>query len=192
MGGGSDRIYGQGGVDLIFGGSGDDLLFGGDGNDGLRGGTGNDLLSGGTGNDYLSGGLGNDILTGGDGADIFVWNQWDASVSNPAVDVITDFNKTANNAVDGDQKDVIDLSDLLDAHSSKSVESLKELLSIFEDSGKVRLEVRDDTPQQNLMQTIVLEGHSFASLTGNAYTDKSQASQVIDYMLQNHLLDIDK
>ncbi|HHQ4738341.1 TPA: type I secretion C-terminal target domain-containing protein [Aeromonas veronii] len=191
-GGGSDRIYGQGGVDLLFGGSGNDLLFGGDGNDGLRGGTGNDLLSGGTGNDYLSGGLGNDILTGGDGADIFVWNQGDASVSNPAVDVITDFNKTANNAVDGDQKDVIDLSDLLDAHSSKSVASLKELLSIFEDSGKVRLEVRDDTPQQNLMQTIVLEGHSFASLTGNAYTDKSQASQVIDYMLQNHLLDIDK
>uniref|UniRef100_UPI003B9F2DC2 Ig-like domain-containing protein n=1 Tax=Aeromonas veronii TaxID=654 RepID=UPI003B9F2DC2 len=191
-GAGSDRIYGQGGVDLLFGGSGNDLLFGGDGNDGLRGGTGNDLLSGGTGNDYLSGGLGNDILTGGDGADIFVWNQGDASVSNPAVDVITDFNKTANNAVDGDQKDVIDLSDLLDAHSSKSVASLKELLSIFEDNGKVRLEVRDDTSDHKLMQTIVLEGHSFASLTGNAYTAQSQASQVIDYMLQNHLLDIDK
>ncbi|MFM5271848.1 VWA domain-containing protein [Aeromonas veronii] len=191
-GGGSDRIYGQGGVDLLFGGSGNDLLFGGDGNDGLRGGTGNDLLSGGTGNDYLSGGLGNDILTGGDGADIFVWNQGDASVSNPAVDVITDFNKTANNAVDGDQKDVIDLSDLLDAHSSKSVASLKELLSIFEDNGKVRLEVRDDTSDDKLMQTIVLEGHSFASLTGNAYTDQSQASQVIDYMLLNNMLEINK
>lgn len=187
-GAGSDRIYGQGGVDLLFGGSGDDLLFGGDGNDGLRGGTGNDLLAGGTGNDYLSGGLGNDILTGGEGADIFVWNKGDASASNPATDVITDFNKTANNA----QKDVIDLSDLLDSDGGKSEASLKGLLSIFEDSGKVRLEVRDDTPQHNLMQTIVLEGHSFASLTGNAYTDKSQASQVIDYMLLNNMLEIDK
>ncbi|WP_270806701.1 VWA domain-containing protein [Aeromonas sp. QDB62] len=182
----------RGGNDKLHGGLGDDILFGQGGNDELYGEDGNDILYGGTGSDKLYGGLGNDILTGGDGADIFVWNQGDASVSNPAVDVITDFNKTANNAVDGDQKDVIDLSDLLDAHSSKSVASLKELLSIFEDSGKVRLEVRDDTPQQNLMQTIVLEGHSFASLTGNAYTDKSQASQVIDYMLQNHLLDIDK
>ncbi|MBL0480301.1 VCBS domain-containing protein, partial [Aeromonas veronii] len=187
-GAGSDRIYGQGGVDLLFGGSGDDLLFGGDGNDGLRGGTGNDLLAGGTGNDYLSGGLGNDILTGGEGADIFVWNKGGASASNPATDVITDFNKTANNA----QKDVIDLSDLLDSDGGKSEASLKGLLSIFEDSGKVRLEVRDDTPQHNLMQTIVLEGHSFASLTGNAYTDKSQASQVIDYMLLNNMLEIDK
>jgi Ca2+-binding RTX toxin-like protein len=187
-GAGSDRIYGQGGVDLLFGGSGDDLLFGGDGNDGLRGGTGNDFLAGGTGNDYLSGGLGNDILTGGEGADIFVWNKGDASASNPATDVITDFNKTANNV----QKDVIDLSDLLDSDGGKSEASLKGLLSIFEDSGKVRLEVRDDTPQHNLMQTIVLEGHSFASLTGNAYTDKSQASQVIDYMLLNNMLEIDK
>ncbi|MGL6353968.1 type I secretion C-terminal target domain-containing protein [Aeromonas veronii] len=191
-GGGSDRIYGQGGVDLLFGGSGDDLLFGGDGNDGLRGGTGNDLLAGGTGNDYLSGGLGNDILTGGEGADIFVWNKGDASASNPAVDVITDFNKTANNIVDLNQKDVIDLSDLLDSDGSKSEASLKGLLSIFEESGKVRLEVRDDTNHHNLIQTIVLEGHSFASLTGNAYTDKSQAGQVIDYMLLNNMLEIDK
>ncbi|MGL6419801.1 VWA domain-containing protein, partial [Aeromonas allosaccharophila] len=191
-GAGSDRIYGQGGVDLLFGGSGDDLLFGGNGNDGLRGGTGKDILDGGTGNDYLSGGLGKDILTGGEGADIFVWNKGDASANNPATDVITDFNKTANNTVDLNQKDVIDLSDLLDSDGSKSEASLKGLLSIFEDGGKVRLEVRDDTSQHNLMQTIVLEGHSFASLTGNTYTDKSQASQVIDYMLLNNMLEIDK
>ncbi|WP_208597771.1 type I secretion C-terminal target domain-containing protein [Aeromonas allosaccharophila] len=182
----------RGGSDKLHGGLGDDILFGQGGDDELYGEDGNDILYGGTGSDKLYGGLGNDILTGGEGKDSFVWNQGDASVSNPAVDVITDFNKTANNAVDGDQKDVIDLSDLLDAHSSKSVASLKELLSIFEDNGKVRLEVRDDTSDHKLMQTIVLEGHSFASLTGNAYTAQSQASQVIDYMLQNHLLDIDK
>ncbi|MGE6102484.1 Ig-like domain-containing protein [Aeromonas veronii] len=190
--GGNDKLHGGLGDDILFGQGGDDELYGDDGKDILYGGTGSDKLDGGAGNDILSGGLGNDILTGGEGKDSFVWNQGDASVSNPAVDVITDFNKTANNAVDGDQKDVIDLSDLLDAHSSKSVASLKELLSIFEDNGKVRLEVRDDTSDDKLMQTIVLEGHSFASLTGNAYTNQSQASQVIDYMLLNNMLEINK
>jgi Ca2+-binding RTX toxin-like protein len=186
--GGNDKLHGGLGDDILFGQGGNDELYGNDGNDILYGGTGSDKLDGGAGNDILSGGLGNDILTGGEGADIFVWNKGDASASNPATDVITDFNKTANNV----QKDVIDLSDLLDSDGGKSEASLKGLLSIFEDSGKVRLEVRDDTPQHNLMQTIVLEGHSFASLTGNAYTDKSQASQVIDYMLLNNMLEIDK
>ncbi|WP_279463737.1 tandem-95 repeat protein [Aeromonas veronii] len=187
-----DRSGSNDKADTLFGGAGNDILFGQGGNDELYGNDGKDILYGGTGSDKLYGGLGNDILTGGEGKDFFVWNQGDASASKPAVDVITDFNKTANNAVDGDQKDVIDLSDLLDAHSSKSVASLKELLSIFEDNGKVRLEVRDDTSDDKLMQTIVLEGHSFASLTGNAYTDQSQASQVIDYMLLNNMLEINK
>ncbi|MXV28694.1 VWA domain-containing protein, partial [Aeromonas veronii] len=190
--GGNDKLHGGLGDDILFGQGGDDELYGDDGKDILYGGTGSDKLDGGAGNDILSGGLGNDILTGGEGTDIFVWNKGDASASNPATDVITDFNKTANNTIDLNQKDVIDLSDLLDSDGGKSEASLKGLLSIFEDSGKVRLEVRDDTPQHNLMQTIVLEGHSFASLTGNAYTDKSQASQVIDYMLLNNMLEIDK
>ncbi|WP_421323035.1 Ig-like domain-containing protein, partial [Aeromonas veronii] len=182
----------RGGNDKLHGGLGDDILFGQGGDDELYGEDGNDILYGGTGSDKLYGGLGNDILTGGEGKDFFVWNQGDASASSPATDVITDFNKTANNTVDLNQKDVIDLSDLLDSDGGKSEASLKGLLSIFEESGKVRLEVRDDTPQHNLMQTIVLEGHSFASLTGNAYTDKSQAGQVIDYMLLNNMLEIDK
>lgn len=182
----------RGGNDKLHGGLGDDILFGQGGDDELYGEDGNDILYGGTGNDKLYGGLGNDILTGGEGKDSFVWNQGDASASNPATDVITDFNKTANNTVDLNQKDVIYLSDLLDSDGGKSEASLKGLLSIFEESGKVRLEVRDDTSQHNLMQTIVLEGHSFASLTGNAYTDQSQASQVIDYMLLNNMLEIYK
>ncbi|MFQ2016213.1 Ig-like domain-containing protein, partial [Aeromonas veronii] len=182
----------RGGSDKLHGGLGDDILFGQGGDDELYGEDGNDILYGGTGSDKLYGGLGNDILTGGEGKDFFVWNQGDASASSPATDVITDFNKTANNTVDLNQKDVIDLSDLLDSDGGKSEASLKGLLSIFEESGKVRLEVRDDTPQHNLMQTIVLEGHSFASLTGNAYTDQSQASQVIDYMLLNNMLEINK
>ncbi|WP_353888367.1 VWA domain-containing protein [Aeromonas veronii] len=190
--GGNDKLQGGLGDDILFGQGGNDELYGNDGKDILYGGTGSDKLDGGAGNDILSGGLGNDILTGGEGTDIFVWNKGDASANNPATDVITDFNKTANNTVDLNQKDVIDLSDLLDSDGSKSEASLKGLLSIFEESGKVRLEVRDDTSQHNLMQTIVLEGHSFASLTGNTYTDKSQASQVIDYMLLNNMLEIDK
>ncbi|MBO0503528.1 type I secretion C-terminal target domain-containing protein [Aeromonas veronii] len=190
--GGNDKLHGGLGDDILFGQGGDDELYGDDGKDILYGGTGSDKLDGGAGNDILSGGLGNDILTGGEGTDIFVWNKGDASASNPATDVITDFNKTANNTIDLNQKDVIDLSDLLDSDGGKSEASLKGLLSIFEDSGKVRLEVRDDTPQHNLMQTIVLEGHSFASLTGNTYTHSSQASQVIDYMLLNNMLEIDK
>ncbi|MFM5375091.1 cadherin-like domain-containing protein [Aeromonas veronii] len=190
--GGNDKLHGGLGDDILFGQGGDDELYGDDGKDILYGGTGSDKLDGGAGNDILSGGLGNDILTGGEGKDSFVWNQGDASASSPATDVITDFNKTANNTVDLNQKDVIYLSDLLDSDGGKSDASLKGLLSIFEESGKVRLEVRDDTPQHNLMQTIVLEGHSFASLTGNAYTDQSQASQVIDYMLLNNMLEINK
>ncbi|WP_205124676.1 cadherin-like domain-containing protein [Aeromonas veronii] len=190
--GGNDKLHGGFGDDILFGQGGDDELYGDDGKDILYGGTGSDKLDGGAGNDILSGGLGNDILTGGEGKDSFVWNQGDASASSPATDVITDFNKTANNTVDLNQKDVIYLSDLLDSDGDKSDASLKGLLSIFEESGKVRLEVRDDTPQHNLMQTIVLEGHSFASLTGNAYTDQSQASQVIDYMLLHNMLEINK
>ncbi|MEL7596471.1 Ig-like domain-containing protein [Aeromonas veronii] len=182
----------RGGNDKLQGGLGDDILFGQGGNDELYGNDGKDILYGGTGSDKLYGGLGNDILTGGEGKDFFVWNQGDASASNLAVDVITDFNKTANNTVDLNQKDVIDLSDLLDSDGSKSEASLKGLLSIFEESGNVRLEVRDDTNDHNLIQTIVLEGHSFASLTGNTYTDKSQAGLVIDYMLLNNMLEIDK
>ncbi|WP_323907431.1 VWA domain-containing protein, partial [Aeromonas veronii] len=187
-----DRSGSNDKADTLFGGAGNDILFGQGGNDELYGNDGKDILYGGTGSDKLYGGLGNDILTGGEGKDFFVWNQGDASASKPAVDVITDFNKMANNTVDLNQKDVIDLSELLDSDGGKSEASLKGLLSIFEDSGKVRLEVRDDTPQHNLMQTIVLEGHSFASLTGNTYTDKSQTSQVIDYMLLNNMLEIDK
>ncbi|MFQ1923907.1 VCBS domain-containing protein [Aeromonas veronii] len=184
-GGGSDRIYGQDGVDLIFGGSGDDLLFGGDGNDGLRGGTGNDLLSGGTGNDYLSGGLGNDILTGGDGADIFVWNKGDTESGKLTVDTVTDFKPSLS---DPTLRDKLDLSDLLDHDGSKTESLLKNLLSVSADSQGVHLKVSDSVGG-SVTQEIVLSGHTFGSLTGNS---GATASQVIDYMLANNMLDIDK
>ncbi|MFM5070453.1 type I secretion C-terminal target domain-containing protein [Aeromonas veronii] len=184
-GGGSDRIYGQGGVDLLFGGSGDDLLFGGDGNDGLRGGTGNDLLAGGTGNDYLSGGLGNDILTGGEGADVFVWNKGDTESGKLTVDTVTDFKPSLS---DPTQRDKLDLSDLLDHDGSKTESLLKNLLSVSADSQGVHLKVSDSVGG-SVTQEIVLSGHTFGSLTGNS---SATASQVIDYMLTNNMLDIDK
>ncbi|MFM4872000.1 immunoglobulin-like domain-containing protein [Aeromonas veronii] len=184
-GAGSDRIYGQGGVDLLFGGSGNDLLFGGDGNDGLRGGTGNDLLSGGTGNDYLSGGLGNDILTGGDGADIFVWNKGDTESGKLTVDTVTDFKPSLS---DPTLRDKLDLSDLLDHDGSKTESLLKNLLSVSADSQGVHLKVSDSVGG-SVTQEIVLSGHTFGSLTGNS---GATASQVIDYMLANNMLDIDK
>ncbi len=184
-GAGSDRIYGQGGVDLLFGGSGNDLLFGGDGNDGLRGGTGNDLLSGGTGNDYLSGGLGNDILTGGDGADIFVWNKGDTESGKLTVDTVTDFKPSLS---DPTLRDKLDLSDLLDHDGSKTESLLKNLLSVSADSQGVHLKVSDSVGG-SVTQEIVLSGHTFGSLTGNS---GATASQVIDYMLTNNMLDIDK
>ncbi|WP_429140761.1 VWA domain-containing protein [Aeromonas allosaccharophila] len=184
-GAGSDRIYGQGGVDLLFGGSGDDLLFGGDGNDGLRGGTGNDLLAGGTGNDYLSGGLGNDILTGGEGADIFVWNKGDTESGKLTVDTVTDFKPSLS---DPTLRDKLDLSDLLDHDGSKTESLLKDLLSVSADSQGVHLKVSDSVGG-SVTQEIVLSGHTFGSLTGN---NGATASQVIDYMLANHMLDIDK
>ena len=184
-GAGSDRIYGQGGVDLLFGGSGNDLLFGGDGNDGLRGGTGNDLLSGGTGNDYLSGGLGNDILTGGDGADIFVWNKGDTESGKLTVDTVTDFKPSLS---DPTLRDKLDLSDLLDHDGSKTESLLKNLLSVSADSQGVHLKVSDSVGG-SVTQEIVLSGHTFGSLTGNS---GATANQVIDYMLTNNMLDIDK
>ncbi|XEI34783.1 type I secretion C-terminal target domain-containing protein [Aeromonas veronii] len=84
--------------------------------------------------------------------------------------------------------DKLDLSDLLDHDGSKNESSLKGLLSVFEDSQGVHFKV-SESQGGPATQEIVLSGHSFASLTGNS---ASSASQVIDYMLANNMLDIDK
>ncbi|MGY3852853.1 type I secretion C-terminal target domain-containing protein [Aeromonas aquatilis] len=183
--GGDDELYGDDGKDILYGGTGSDKLDGGAGNDILSGGLGNDTLSGGLGNDTLNGGLGNDILTGGDGADIFVWNKGDTESGKLAVDTVTDFKPSLS---DPTLRDKLDLSDLLDHDGAKNESSLKGLLSVFEDSQGVHFKVSES--QGGLAtQEIVLSGHSFASLTGNS---ASSASQVIDYMLANNMLDIDK
>ncbi|EKP0280430.1 type I secretion C-terminal target domain-containing protein [Aeromonas bestiarum] len=197
-GDGNDILFGQGGDDFLFGGAGNDILFGGSGNDTLYGesgndtlygGSGNDTLFGGIGDDILGGGLGNDILVGGldndilkgdAGADTFTWLQGDTATGSVAKDYVVDFSKA--------EGDKLDLSDLLDHDGSRNQTDLKSLLSVFQDSEGVHLQVKE-TSTAPVTQEIVLMNHTFDSLTGSA---ASTSSQVIDYMLSNNLLDIDK
>ncbi|AHE48321.1 asx product [Aeromonas hydrophila 4AK4] len=187
--GGDDFLYGGAGNDILFGGSGNDTLYGESGSDVLSGGSGNDTLYGGTGNDILSGGLGNDILIGGVGDDIlkgdagsdtFTWLKGDTEAGKVAKDYVVDFSKS--------EGDKLDLSDLLDSDGSKNQSSLKSLLSVFQDSEGVHLQVKESSAAP-VTQEIVLVNHTFDTLTGGS---GSTANQVIDYMLNNNLLDIDK
>ncbi|WP_429106152.1 VCBS domain-containing protein, partial [Aeromonas allosaccharophila] len=197
-GDGNDILFGQGGDDFLFGGTGNDILFGGagndtlygesgndtlyggSGNDTLFGGSGDDTLSGGLGNDILVGGLGNDILKGDSGADTFTWLQGDTATGSVAKDYVVDFSKA--------EGDKLDLSDLLDHDGSHSTTDLKSLLSVFQDNEGVHLQVKESTTAP-VTQEIVLMNHTFDSLTGGSGTT---ANQVIDYMLTNNMLDIDK
>uniref|UniRef100_UPI003D21CDD8 VCBS domain-containing protein n=1 Tax=Aeromonas media TaxID=651 RepID=UPI003D21CDD8 len=187
--GGDDFLYGGAGNDILFGGSGNDTLYGESGSDVLSGGSGNDTLYGGTGNDVLSGGLGNDILIGGvgddilkgdAGADTFIWQKGDTVAGSVAKDYVVDFSKS--------EGDKLDLSDLLDSDGSKNQTSLKSLLSVFQDNEGVHLQVKESSAAP-VTQEIVLVNHTFDTLTGGS---GSTANQVIDYMLNNNLLDIDK
>uniref|UniRef100_UPI003D25E450 type I secretion C-terminal target domain-containing protein n=1 Tax=Aeromonas salmonicida TaxID=645 RepID=UPI003D25E450 len=182
-GAGNDTLFGGSGNDILYGESGNDSLYGGSGNDTLFGGIGDDTLSGGLGNDILVGGLGNDILKGGAGSDTFIWLKGDTEAGKVARDYIVDFSKS--------EGDKLDLSDLLDHDSSHNQNDLKGLLSVFQDSEGVHLQVKENS-SASVTQEIVLMNHTFDSLTGSA---ASTSSQVIDYMLSNlsnNMLDIDK
>ncbi|MEZ6930839.1 VCBS domain-containing protein [Aeromonas sp. S16(2024)] len=176
--GGHDKLYGGLGDDILFGQGGNDELFGEAGNDTLYGGTGNDTLVGGLGNDTLIGGLGNDVLEGGEGADTFVWQKGDTEAGKVAKDYVVDFSTL---------EDKLDLSDLLDPDGNQDPDSLRSLLSVFEDTDGVRLEVKESSGAQ-VTQEIVLMNHTFESLTG---VSGSTADEVINYMLQS-MLDINK
>ncbi|MCX7127847.1 choice-of-anchor K domain-containing protein, partial [Aeromonas sp.] len=177
-GSGNDKIYGQSGSDILFGHTGNDYIDGGSHNDALRGGLGNDILIG---------GLGNDVLRGDDGADTFVWNKGDTVSGSLTKDYIMDFNKGSGttNRLEGDK---LDLSDLLDHDGSRNQNDLKSLLSVFQDNEGVHLQVKESSTAP-VTQEIVLMNHTFDSLTGSSGIT---ANQVIDYMLNNNMLDIDK
>ncbi|QWL78547.1 retention module-containing protein [Aeromonas hydrophila] len=179
-GAGNDILFGGAGNDTLYGESGNDTLYGGSGNDTLYGGSGDDTLSGGLGNDILIGGLGNDILKGDGGADTFTWLQGDTAAGSVAKDYVVDFSKA--------EGDKLDLSDLLDHDGSRNQNDLKSLLSVFQDSEGVHLQVKESSAAP-VTQEIVLMNHTFDSLTGSA---SATSSQVIDYMLNNNMLDIDK
>ncbi|MEL6154954.1 retention module-containing protein [Aeromonas hydrophila] len=179
-GAGNDILFGGAGNDTLYGESGNDTLYGGSGNDTLYGGSGDDTLSGGLGNDILVGGLGNDILKGDGGADTFTWLQGDTAAGSVAKDYVVDFSKA--------EGDKLDLSDLLDHDGSRNQNDLKSLLSVFQDSEGVHLQVKESSAAP-VTQEIVLMNHTFDSLTGSA---SATSSQVIDYMLNNNMLDIDK
>ncbi|VXA80483.1 RTX toxin [Aeromonas salmonicida] len=179
-GAGNDILFGGSGNDTLYGESGNDTLYGGSGNDTLYGGAGNDTLSGGLGNDILVGGLGNDILKGDAGADTFIWLQGDTTGGTIAKDYVVDFSRA--------EGDKLDLRDLLDHDGSHNQNDLKGLLSVFQDSEGVHLQVKESSTA-SVTQEIVLMNHTFDSLTGSA---ASTSSQVIDYMLSNNMLDIDK
>ncbi|WP_440891363.1 VCBS domain-containing protein [Aeromonas hydrophila] len=179
-GAGNDILFGGAGNDTLYGESGNDTLYGGSGNDTLYGGSGDDTLSGGLGNDILVGGLGNDILKGDGGADTFTWLQGDTAAGSVAKDYVVDFSKA--------EGDKLDLSDLLDHDGSRNQNDLKSLLSVFQDSEGVHLQVKESSAAP-VTQEIVLMNHTFDSLTGST---SATSSQVIDYMLNNNMLDIDK
>ncbi|WP_393936926.1 beta strand repeat-containing protein [Aeromonas rivipollensis] len=138
-----------------------------------------DDLQGGAGNDILVGRAGSDLLHGSGGADTFAWLQGDLEAGKVTRDYVADFNQG-----EGDR---LDLSDLLDQDGSQTMDSLKSLLSMVQETDGIHLQVQDTTTHQ-VAQDIVLMNHTFGSLTGD---ESSTASQVIDYMLSNHRLDID-
>ncbi|WP_429195217.1 choice-of-anchor K domain-containing protein [Aeromonas veronii] len=183
----ADVVNGGSGNDKIYGQSGSDILFGHTDNDYIDGGSHNDALRGGLGNDILIGCLGNDVLRGDEGADTFVWNKGDTISGSLTKDYIMDFNKGAGtaNRLEGDQ---LDLRDLLDHDCSHNATDLRSLLSVFQDNEGVHLLVKESSIA-SVSQEIVLMSHSFDSLTGGSGTT---ANQVIDYMLSNNILDIDK
>ncbi len=87
------------GIENLVGSNFDDHLAGSAGANRLAGGLGDDHLAGRGGDDILDGGGGIDVMTGGAGADRFIW---DAADLGAGVDVITDFDPSA------DSLDVVD------------------------------------------------------------------------------------
>ncbi|WP_232790125.1 VWA domain-containing protein [Aeromonas sobria] len=199
-------LNGGQGYDHLTGGQGEDILIGGANGHGSSGPINVD------GKLYYG-----DVLTGGDGADTFLWQQGDAleqgsnnatMTPDHAIDYITDFNvehtsgwqQSSNGRndfknVDIAHSDKLDLSDMLD-HSGSNLEGdLSKLLSAFEAQDGVHLQVKSAGNTQ-VSQEIVLLGESFSSITGDSNVRGSSladaSQQIINYMLQNHLLDIDK
>ncbi|MFQ2271810.1 Ig-like domain-containing protein, partial [Aeromonas enteropelogenes] len=209
-------LYGGQGYDHLTGGQGEDILIGGTNGHGSSGPISvggklyyGDVLTGGDGADTFQWQLGDALEQGSNNA---------AMTPDHAIDYITDFHVDHLNTttgygdsygyfgwykqnqfkdVDIAKSDKIDLSDLLDHDGTKQEADLTKLLSIFESGNDVHIQVRASEGSSVVSQEIVLLNETFESITGdsNQVYDSSTSSaseQVINYMLQNHLLDIDK
>ncbi|PZX06818.1 Hint domain-containing protein [Celeribacter halophilus] len=111
-GAGNDTIYGQDDADTLYGGDGDDTLDGGIDNDTLYGGAGNDTLLGGEGDDTIYAG-GGDTVTGGEGSDTIIIDP--SLLDGNAITI------TGSEDDDGEDNDVLDLSDVDLDWSSKPI-----------------------------------------------------------------------
>ncbi|WP_429119240.1 VWA domain-containing protein [Aeromonas hydrophila] len=209
-------LYGGKGNDHLTGGLGDDILSGGTNGHGSSG-----AAPGGSGRlyygDLLTGGDGADTFLWQQG-DAVEQGAVGGNTPSHAIDYITDFHvdhlKTTTGYgdsggyyggykenqfkdVDIAKSDKLDLSDLLDHGGTKQEADLTKLLSVFESGTDVHIQVRASEGSSVVSQEIVLLNTTFKSITGdsNQVYDSSTSSaseQVINYMLQNHLLDIDK
>ncbi|MFR9721504.1 VWA domain-containing protein, partial [Aeromonas diversa] len=207
-------LFGGKGYDHLTGGVGDDTLIGGTNGHGSSGAIkdGGKLYYG----DLLTGGDGADTFLWKQGDSL---EQGAVGSKTPphAIDYITDFHVDHLNTTTGygdsyrngwykenyfkdvniAKSDKLDLSDLLDHDGTKSEADLTKLLSAFEHHGNVHIQVLASEGSSTVSQEIVLLNESFRSITGDSNhvhdsTYSTASEQVINYLLQNHLLDIDK
>ncbi|WP_157774501.1 VWA domain-containing protein [Aeromonas sp. CU5] len=208
-------LYGGQGYDHLTGGQGEDILIGGTNGHGSSGPINVDgkLYYG----DVLTGGDGADTFLWQQG-DALEQGAVGGNTPSHVIDYITDFHVGHQSTttgygdsygrygwykenqfkdVDIAKSDKLDLSDLLDHDGTKQEADLTKLLSVFESGTDVHIQVRASEGSSVVSQEIVLLNTTFESITGdsNQVYDSSTSSaseQVINYMLQNHLLDIDK
>ncbi|PMO38068.1 hypothetical protein BCT11_17960 [Vibrio sp. 10N.222.52.B12] len=123
----------------------------GDKADSLYGEQGDDILFGHGGNDILVGGEGDDILIGGSGDDIFKLVDEGSGIRDGEIDTITDFTKG---------EDKIDISDLLHADNSDSIDSLLANNEIGLEADGENLILTISESDGSSSQKLVIEGGS--------------------------------
>jgi len=175
---GSETLNGSNdGPDLIMGRDGNDIIFGNSGNDRLKGGRGNDEIHGGEGDDRITGGPGSDILSGDEGNDVFIWG------AAGGADTITDFAVYQN---EGDERDILDLSDLL---QGETTDSLDQYLHFAQSGSDTVVYIKSDggisADGSNANQVITLQ--SVTDLGAGVQTD----ADIIQQLLSNNQLIVD-
>ncbi|WP_370060129.1 calcium-binding protein [Neptunomonas phycophila] len=175
---GSETLNGSNeGPDLIIGRDGNDIIFGNSGDDRLKGGRGADEIHGGEGDDRITGGPGADILSGDAGDDVFIWS------APSGADTITDFAVYQNS---GDERDVLDLSDLL---QGETTDTLDQYLHFAESGADTVVYIKSDgginADGSNADQIITLQ--STTDLGAGVQTD----ADIIQQLLSNNQLIVD-